>query len=278
MLCIFLSSTVFGFSQSYQTFQNGQVGYYGSTVDALPFLLENPTTNNNGDTLRQLAKVFQNDTVDSLSNWNCFERSDTSWFGLQHLQLATREEVFFNQMGDSILLKPQAIIGESWIAYTNATFQVMATITGIMNQSFLGIQDSIKTISLQVQDFNGVTIAHPLNSETIQLSKNYGIYATPSFFDFPNVGASLQLAGHSTLDDGLHNITKREIYNFEVGDTFQYLHTYREEDGYFTYEWSKYYQRVILSKNQTSSGVSYQVDFKSLHIDEYGDSSWVDNI
>jgi Secretion system C-terminal sorting domain len=131
-----------------------------------------------------------------------------------------------------------ASLNASWIfdSATNVTAEVSANnLEQILNQ-----WDSVKTISLS-------------NGHVIRLSKDHGI------IEFPLLGTShyYLLEGIAGRNLGILVPGFKEIYNFNVGDVFQY----RNEQlsfaiGYGTVSLLK---KTVVSKDSSSSGYTYGI-------------------
>ena len=94
-------------------------------------------------------------------------------------------------------------LGESW-SFTG-TSGISAEVTSLFTESVFGVTDSVKVISLS-------------DGNEIKLTKNFGILQFP---DFEN-GGYFELVGIQDTEFGESVPGFWEIYDFEVGDVFQY--------------------------------------------------------
>jgi hypothetical protein len=145
--------------------------------------------------------------------------------------------IFFSP-GES-LLKPLAALSESWIYDTAAN--ITAQVTAIGAELVLGEPDSVKTVSLS-------------NGRVIRLSKGHGITL------FPVNGENLAylLEGIDGRGLGVHLPGYKDIYNYNVGDVFQYrfeFMSYAMGDG-----GGGLLKQRILSKDSSSAGYTYEVE------------------
>jgi hypothetical protein len=86
----------------------------------------------------------------------------------------------------------------------------------------LGNLDSIKTLVLQVKDAANNLLTHPINSETLQFSKQNGWIQFFNFHEFPNSTISYNLVGSSAQHNiGISSSTQANIFDFNVGDEIQ---------------------------------------------------------
>lgn len=101
--------------------------------------------------------------------------------------------------GDSLLIKPLAITGNTWTLSTRK--KISASVISMFTANIKGQKDSVKLIQLS-------------NSEQIVLSKNNGIWSTPNFY--PINANEVQTYGR-TEDKRL---TFRMVNDFDKGDIF----------------------------------------------------------
>jgi hypothetical protein len=73
---------------------------------------------------------------------------------------------------------------------------------------------------------NGNDISHFLNQKTIKLSQHYGISKTFDLYFMPDIetndSSSYLIAGKTVPASGIQNLTWKDIYNYDVGDVFQW--------------------------------------------------------
>ena len=130
------------------------------------------------------------------------------------------------------LLLTQADLGVTW----NFTNNISAEVTNILIGNIFGVQDSVKTISLS-------------DGNEIWLSKNFGILKFP---DFEN-GGYFELVGLQDTNYGEQVIDFWDIFDFEVGDVFQYYGY--DGDGDMD---DSYHERIkIESKEILATGINY---------------------
>lgn len=117
---------------------------------------------------------------------------------------------------------------------------------------YLGVDDHFKYFQISHYDNIGNTVLSPLNNQIIQISENEGIISFPDIFTFPDTLRMFSLIGKEGIY-GFHAPTYAEIYNFEVGDVFQFF-SYGVQGS-----WS-YNTQTILSKSYDSeNNVTYSI-------------------
>jgi hypothetical protein len=116
----------------------------------------------------------------------------------------------------------------------------------------LGINDSVKTIKLS-------------NNDTLKLSKSFGIIQFPNLFGIGNyymVGIENRNMGEKVPDFW-------DIFNFNVGDVFQYNGNYTDGGMFVIDDYVKKYD--ILSKTISTNKITYQI-----HLIQNGVRHWMD--
>lgn len=153
-----------------------------------------------------------------------------SWIGEKVSVLTNGINLFYNKENDTIYINTIAQLGENWLMYIypNGKY-IEATIFSIAPMTFLGINDTVKTIKLQVKDSTGNNVVDNLNDYYLLLSKNYGFIRIFNFYEFPFINAQdniyeidheMDIIGMSDPMIGWQNITAYDIYNFETGDEY----------------------------------------------------------
>jgi hypothetical protein len=161
------------------------------------------------------------------------------WLGKRITELADGTALFENIWQDSVVIKTQAGLGDTWIFYqdtSNVYYQ--AEITSLSTQVIYGTTDSVKTISIKAFDRDtGFVPSDPVNGLQIILSKNYGFYSVFDIYLFPHRFVYPSLGGaSSTVFDyffrhcgsqqfqltEICNPRKDEVFDFNVNDIFEY--------------------------------------------------------
>jgi hypothetical protein len=196
---------------------------------------------------------------DSLS-WSCYPANRNAWIASKIIQSTTGEEYFFTPAGDTVYLLPQASLNNTWhlYNYSNGNY-IEAKVVSIAMQSFIGLNDSVKTIEMTAKDAGGNTIANILNGKQLKLSENYGFIQTLGFRYFPSDTVLFHLSGIDNISAGITNLTAAQIFDFNVGDEFHYRKEYHFDAAHSYFHYSIY---KVLSKSFSgdSSTVFYTSD------------------
>jgi len=195
-----------------------------------------------GDSVFYLNRVFLNcDTCLHIPGYlncdTCFALDNQPQF-LQRKIIKKDNGRYLLNDTSNLEIRTLAKLNDSWLF--DAARGITATVVNTSLQIVFGLNDSVKTIRLS-------------NSDTIKLSKSFG------FIQFPNLygAGNYKLVGIENRHKGEKVPGFWEIFNFNVGDVFQYFGRYtnggmNEKDEYV----KKYY---IISKTITSDKFIYYV-------------------
>jgi hypothetical protein len=227
---LFIASFSTGNSQNYRVLKPQQITFYSIYSDLYFGMRVDSIGIQGTDTIFYLLKNLQQ------IDFDCFHTDGPSWMGDRIIVRPDGETSFFNGWNEEILIKTQAPVGEEWMCYTNPLINFRATVASIGTETFLGISDSVKTISFQAVSPDGLNISNMINYMQIKLSLNNGIITTFNFYSFPEVGLGLtrQTAGECHLigmdnpTAGIQNLTWKEIYDHAPGDELHTVEIYSD--------------------------------------------------
>ena len=271
---ILLAFPVFG--QNYRTVLVGEEMYFNFSEKAISrVILTDSFEVINNDTIiyHQFNQEFEKSTFldSSMNEWTCYYAVDTGFLGYKTILQTNGTDVFFNRFQDSIFIQTQANLNHSWGFYQNPDGSYFeATITAIDYDNFLGINDSVKTITLQAKNASGNVVTSPYDALQIKISQHHGLVEGFNFFRFPyGVTFSqndipyfekINLIGLPHLDLGVDNLTAAEIYDFNIGDEFHRL----------TSSWLPPYGRYELIKiNGKYFSQNQDTVFYNVHLTEF---------
>lgn len=206
---------------------------------------------------------------------SCYRPTGPSWIGSKAIKKSDSSYLFFNYQGDTLVIIPSASLEDEWEFYRfSYSERLMAKVTELSIEEFLGVVDRVKTISFSLVDEFGNTIPdNPYSDVKIKLSENYGFIQlfpfrdlnssldyTMNFLPPPLPIANWYLDGMTQPKLGNAYLTDLDIYNFDVGDEFHttslgyelsYYHTesnmitkvvdkvFNEATGIITYHYTK---------------------------------------
>jgi hypothetical protein len=141
---------------------------------------------------------------------------------------------------DTFQIKTNKNVGDSWLFNHNTT----ATVIFKGEKLIGGISDSVISVWLG-------------NTDTLELSKNYGI------LQIPNLKKNIsyhQIGIENTY--GAQNLTFWEVYDFNIGDVFQYLNGYGDAN-INPYGVNTYSKIKVLNKEIKAWGYEYYCEIKN---------------
>lgn len=264
ILAILLFSIIELNAQDYQTVKSGRITYFSNEegnikcikIDSVQF---------QGDSI-----LFPSLNIQQL-DYNCFAPYGDSWIGKKVIIQANGYNLFINKYDDTIRIKTNAEIRESWTAYElEDSILVVAEVKGIDTLAFLGLLDSVKTIGFKVYDKDSMPISHFLNEQQIMVSKKYGFVRMLNFSLFPNGDPeryyeqfeSFNLIGFSNPFIGVQNLTWLEVFDFKVGDELHSLDKWSRWEpengrGYLTTRKTKL---KYLERLDSKDSIVYRID------------------
>jgi hypothetical protein len=186
----------------------------------------------NGDQILYTQNEIINRSPDSIAG--CYDPYGPSWLGdvvkSQNGDYYFTNDIYANDLlfntcrniHDTILIKSQAQIGDSWYFYhvDSLGLFIVATVISEDTLSFIGISDSVKYI--QVYPENGPSFI-------LILSKNYGFIKGLDFRNFdPGIYyyspvskyEIYSLSGIKELGLGKELITRGQIFDYNISDEF----------------------------------------------------------
>ncbi|PZF74581.1 T9SS type A sorting domain-containing protein [Taibaiella soli] len=211
-----------------------------------------------------------------------------SWLGKNVISQNDGTWLFDTYWGDTITLKTQADLGDSWTLYNDSTsLSYTATIYATDTFSFGGVLDSIKKMHISAYN-NGIINPHDsLDGLDIWLSRNHGFakvfnlylfpfhapgqsinpYRADLYMDISNENPYSNWGKAYTSFDYVHYVrpTNANIYDVHPGDVFSY--TLKNGNNYYNY-W--YTDDTVTSINLTAAGVEIFVNRGTSHYTPQG--------
>ncbi|MGB0985053.1 MAG: T9SS type A sorting domain-containing protein [Saprospiraceae bacterium] len=236
------------------------------------FATKNTIVNAQGDTIIY-HKLLSNGLT---KHWNyqwgheCETVRDSSFFGNATVIKPDFSFIFYNRKGETVTIKPQSVVGDTWIVYTfEDSSYVEANLLNVDLRNVYGTMDSVKSIRFLVKDTNHVVKSHPLNHHQMTISQHFGMLKGLNFLYFPEVSSYLELVGHPSLNTSIYQPKWLNIYDFEIGDIFHIQEGIPPGPG----NWLMHYDEWnVLSKNVTSTEYIYTIDKKRASLSYLNDT------
>jgi hypothetical protein len=109
-----------------------------------------------------------------------------SWVGKTIIERTDGTFLFENHWHDTVVIKTQATVGESWIFYNDTTSRYYrAYLTAISTRLISGVIDSVKIIDIKAFDDSGYAASDLVNNFRIIISKHHGFSQLFDLYTFP---------------------------------------------------------------------------------------------
>ncbi|MEP7264916.1 MAG: T9SS type A sorting domain-containing protein [Bacteroidota bacterium] len=170
----------------------------------------------NGNITENFSFTSFRDTTLVLGTTPCAVYNGPSWLGWK-VKEDSDQTVFYNIYNDSLIIRQMDSVGSSWICSHFLTgYNFWATVDSIQWTTSGGITDSVKFISINLKDNNGIPVAHPFNNHQFEISKSNGFFKTYSLWNFPSNTNEINRIAPLTLP------TTGTLNSFQINDQFEY--------------------------------------------------------
>lgn len=200
------------------------------------------------------------------TNLPCYYPFNFSWLSYPVVVKTDGTHILFNFNNDSIFIKTQATLNESWRFYTfpNGS-HIDATVSKADTISVLGIPDSVKKITFKYFDSLGIQASYLTDNLYLEISKDHGLKHTLNFACFPDFEIETKDIDYLALwsfemvgigeNLGIRNATVSTIFDFQPGDEFHVLA--RADYLYSSYERRR--KEKILERVETAGWLKYRI-------------------
>ncbi len=258
-LLFLLIPVLSSFGQNYQTVRSNGISYFEDDDNYVSCIRIDSVKSETDSVLYPFAVIQE-------IGDGCYSPYAASWIGSRVIVKESGENLFFNKNNDTIIIKTQAVVGDTWNAYNvNDSLIVKANVTAHDTMTILGLADSVKTIEFQAYNGSMDSMDNSINGLSIKISKNYGIVQTLNFYLFPGFEGGVfpyleneeySLVGLSNPEVGLQNLTWFDINDFQVGDEIHVLYESLSNGSTIT----EFYKKTIckyLERTDYSDSIVY---------------------
>ena len=258
-LFLLMNSLFSMYAFDYQTIYSHRIAFFDNKairIDSVKF-------EKNDSVFYPIKSIREND-------YRCFTPYGASFLG-EKIVIKDHWNYFFNGKGDTIKIKTDAVINESYeLFHIEDSVSAIAKVISCEIQEFFGLSDSVKTIKIEIFDNEGNPVKHPYLDETpvIQISKNYGFLKTFNLYDFYFSAYTClhcpayenhSLLGLTNPNVGQQNLTWFEVFDFQPGDELHIIENVF--DGYY-YPIQRKISTIEQYQSRTKHGndsISYEV-------------------
>lgn len=274
VLIVIISSSVFG--QNYQTINSKRICYFEHSSTVVRSIRVDSIKQNDNDSILYPYAVFQ-----QIGDY-CFSPAYASWIGKAVIIKEHGLNLFINNNNDTIVIDTKAKLGEEWTVYhIEGDITIKASITNHDTMHFLGLVDSVKTITFQQYNESMNPMEAAVNGMTLLVSKNYGFLRIFNFCVFPTsayysqsleIFEEYNLVGLTNPTLGVQNLTWFEVYDFQPGDE---MHILSEFDDFFWLGYSVTRKNIetVLERINKENSIEYTIYRKYSENINWGDSS-----
>jgi len=151
---LFFLFTQLSFAQNYRTINAGITSHFISLFSFAPGRTYiNSISIDSVYIASGYDELFNFMSVDLLSGGSCFPASRSTWIGNKIIQESSGNDYFLNINSDSICIQTQANLNDTWHLFElSGGDYIQAKVISIANENFIGLTDSVKTLSLQAKN------------------------------------------------------------------------------------------------------------------------------
>jgi hypothetical protein len=266
ILIIAFSNLFFLKAQDYQTVYSDKIAYFDDQYGNVRCIRIDSVKYQTNSIYYPFSSIQQLD-------YDCYTPYGSSWIGKKIIIQDNRLNLFFNLNYDTIKIKTNALLNESWIAYELIdSVKIIAKVLKLDTLRFLEQTDSVKTIVFQVYDKTMTPVNSSLNNKSVLLSRNYGFIKILNFSLFPFHESpypvkqteqlnEYNLIGLSNPKLGIQNLTWFDVNNFNIGDELHVRYLYNRlsfEGGSYSLTKKTIYK--YLDRKNYKDSIIYKID------------------
>ena len=260
---LFLFCNINLFAQSFLPFQSNSHKLYrdqnGSTFSLVFQHVDEifndslfiPTLNVNSD-------FFNSDTC-IFWGGGCHKQNQPGWLGKKVKTNNLGKYTFYQVNGDSLSFDFNTNQNDTSLIFQNNTEILKMSFANSAFIQVLGFADSVNYYNLYHTDVNGNPINSGLNQYQLCVGKSIGLINFFNIANFPLQVDTLSLLGNQNPNIGYYKITNEMIYDYAVGDEYQYYNgsSYSNPSWGWSTGSSSYVKYTILNKSLTPDSIIY---------------------
>lgn len=194
----------------------------------------------------------------------CAPANIPQWLGPKIVETASNEYAFFTSIGDTLNFNFELNPGDSSLFYSenDETYYLIYEESDL--ETHINFTDSVSTYRIAHLDPSGEPVNSNLHNAPVTIGKELGMIEFFRIDSFPIQLQPIQIAGHLGTESGLHKIMASDIFDYEVGDVFQYRYVQNEYApgvGYATYS-----TRTVISREENDTAIAYTYDVEEVKL------------
>lgn len=149
--------------------------------------------------------------------------ADTTWLGReQFFNSMTNKFSLLNYQGDTLHFDFGMTLGDSAVIYDDGISSYYLRYDALNTEQVIDSTDAVKRFTIWKYDaFNNLEVSE-FNGFAVRLSENYGLVSFVDCHSFPSEERKLEMIGHLEPNMGYYQMTRDEVYPWQIGDTLQY--------------------------------------------------------
>lgn len=223
---------------------------------------------------------FPYKTARSNFYWGLYQPASKSgsWWGNEITEVDNGLSFIINDLGDSVFIRRDAQLNDEWLMFSDTTtYKYYAKVVEVDTQTVRGMLDSIKVVKISMLDSTNTPVNMVINGLEYIISKQNGLIKAIDFYLFPYRHGNYWsqengffdnyfLKSNSFKEDIVNVDTTLEfklidfqnprlidIFNFEVGDSFNYVSYRNSQESNST----RYDLMGLVEKTENDTSIAY---------------------
>lgn len=203
----------------------------------------------------------------------CYKQNFPVWVGAKIEFDNQYSYNFYPNNGDTIQFN-FAPTGDTNTFYRDNAQKFALTYENSDTITILNYADSARFYTIHHTDLDGNSINSVLNGQKIIIGKALGLVRFFQIDEFPVLLNPIALIGQKKQNLGIHNITYGMIYDFQLGDEFQYEEAhYSFINGYPPELYTLYRKHTITERTETNDSLFYKINQVIFYEDSSGQTN-----
>lgn len=263
---VIVFSSIFGFSQNYQTVQSNEIHYFATQNHDYFLASRTELVEMDGpdsvfysfQTVREDENIPESDP--------CHYYIGAPWSGQKIVIKPDGRNIFYNKNNEPITIQTQAALNDTFLVYSYPNGDwIKGVVSNVIEIYILNDYDYVKIIDLFSNAPLELSDSRFIISENNGFVETYAFYSFPEPYtgaasvtddnDFPNgYNGNFELVGIDTA--GFHKPTTAEVFDFTIGDQFKFYSSEQNDDGKFV---ETFTQREVINKLTFDDSLVYHV-------------------
>lgn len=259
----YLFSSINLYAQTFLPFHSSSNKLYRDSIGyTYSLVFQHAEGNSNDSTFIPVLNVnndfFNSDTC-IFWGGGCHKQNQPGWLGKKVTTNNLGKYTFYQIDGDSLSFDFNANQNDTSLIFQNNTEILKMSFANSAFIQVLGFADSVNYYNLFHTDVNGNPINSVLNQYQICIGKSLGLVNFFNIANFPFQVDTLSILGNQNPDLGYYKITNEMLYDYAIGDEFQYYNgsSYSNPSWGWSSSSGSYVKYTILDKLLTPDSLIY---------------------